>query len=66
LESAYEFSEGLAGVLINGKWGFIDTTGSVAIKPKFRTVWSFSGGVAKVVIDGEIRYIDGKSNYAQQ
>ncbi|ECH5021687.1 WG repeat-containing protein, partial [Campylobacter coli] len=29
------FSEGLAGVELNGKWGFIDKSGKIVIEPKF-------------------------------
>ncbi|EAJ4643563.1 WG repeat-containing protein, partial [Campylobacter coli] len=29
------FSEGLAGVGLNGKYGFIDKSGKIVIEPKF-------------------------------
>ncbi|EOD7173401.1 WG repeat-containing protein, partial [Campylobacter coli] len=40
------FSEGLAAVGLNGKWGFIDKNGEFAIKPKFDDIWDFSEGLA--------------------
>ncbi len=30
-----EFSENLAAILVDGKWGFIDTTGDFVIQPRF-------------------------------
>jgi hypothetical protein len=43
-------SEGLAGVLIDSAWGFIDTTGKIIIKPKFYRVAEFSNGLCNVTI----------------
>lgn len=51
------FSEGLAAANIKGKWGYIDTTGTVVIKPIYSTAWPFSEGLA------EVRTSDGKSGY---
>ncbi len=34
-DNASDFSEGLAAVKINNKWGFIDTSGKVVIAPQF-------------------------------
>ena len=45
------FFEGLASVLIDGKWGYIDTTGQIVIKPQFDSAWIFSEGLAYVQID---------------
>lgn len=43
------FSEGLAGVSIDGKkWGFIDQTGAFIIKPTFFKVDNFENGVCGV------------------
>ena len=35
-ESARDFEEGLAAVRIEGRWGFIDTTGRIVIPPQVR------------------------------
>src|SRR5262249_49255806 len=47
-ESALSFSEGLAGVLLDGKWGFFDKTGTLVIENQFDWVERFSEGVAVV------------------
>lgn len=52
-DSAYDFSEGLAAVLIDGQWGYIDTEGRVVIEPKYVAVGSFSEGKACVAIDAD-------------
>ena len=40
--------EGLANVLIDGKWGYIDETGKIVIEPKYDYATSFGGGAALV------------------
>jgi len=57
-EDAYWFSEGLAPVKIEGKWGYIHRDGSMAIAPQFEGVRGFSEGLAAVVIGGKFGYID--------
>lgn len=44
------FSEGLAAVCLNGKWGFINTNGEVVIDFQFGYASSFKNGIAKVLI----------------
>jgi hypothetical protein len=46
--SAQDFSEGLAGVELAGKWGYIDKTGVFKIKPQYKGVAPFFNGVATV------------------
>lgn len=46
-----DFSEGMAGVVINGKWGFIDTAGTIVIEPQFEYVGKFSNELAKYTIN---------------
>jgi len=48
------FSEGLAAVKIKGKWGYIDTTGTLVITPQYERRASFSEGLACVATE-EIR-----------
>jgi len=50
-EAALEFSEGLAGVRLKGKWGFINMKGEIIIDPQFDLVGSFSHDLAEVLID---------------
>ena len=52
------FPEGLAPVMIDGKWGFIDKTGKITINPQFDLARSFSEGLAPVKIDGKWGFID--------
>jgi hypothetical protein len=52
------FSEGLAGIQQDGKWGFINLAGEVAVKPRFRSCRPFAHGLA-LVNDGDSKqYID--------
>lgn len=39
------FQEGLGEVEINGKWGFIDSSGQIIIQPKFNDVLGFHEGI---------------------
>ncbi|MBS0181423.1 MAG: WG repeat-containing protein [Nitrospira sp.] len=50
---ARSFSEGLATVLTNGKWGFIDKTGMTTIPPQFEEDRPFSDGLAAMRIGGK-------------
>lgn len=45
---AENFSDGLAAVKINGKYGFIDKTGNFVIKAKYNFAHNFSEGLAYV------------------
>jgi hypothetical protein len=47
----------------SSKWGFLDETGNVAIKPQFDKVWSFEGGLAMVEVHGRLGYIDPSGRY---
>ncbi len=42
------FSEGLAAVLVDGKWGYIDRDGKMVIPPRFAEAEAFAGGRAVV------------------
>jgi hypothetical protein len=53
----WDFSEGLAVAMEKGKgkWGYIDTSGTFAITPRFAWspddyVWPFEGGFAKIKV----------------
>lgn len=57
-EDAHPFSdEGYAAVKRNGKWGFIDTSGTVVIPFTFDDALSFGQHLAAVKIDGRWGYI---------
>jgi hypothetical protein len=49
-EEAGIFSEGLAAIEINGKWGYIDKSGKLVIEPQFTDAWNFSEGLAPVKV----------------
>lgn len=53
----WNFSEGLASVELNGKWGFIDKTGKEVIPFIYDSVWYFSEGLAAVELNGKWGYI---------
>lgn len=50
--SGYEFQgpyfEGMARVKKNGKWGFIDSSGTLVVVPKYAQVENFKDGLARV------------------
>ena len=52
------YSEGLAAVEKNGRWGFIDQTGKEVVKPGYTAVQNFSEGRAAVQIEGRWGFID--------
>lgn len=45
-DDVLSFSEGLAAVKLDNKWGFIDIDGKIIIEPKYDYVSSFSDGLA--------------------
>lgn len=57
-EVANIFSDGLAAVRIDGRYGYIDPTGRVVITPKFDAAGPFTGDYAEVHIDGRSGAID--------
>ena len=52
------FPDGLASVRLNGKWGFVDTTGSEVIPCKYDYAYGFFEGFAKVELDDKWGFID--------
>jgi len=52
------FSEGLAGVQIGGRYGFIDEHGQFVIEPKFDLVGDFFQGLAEVAIGDKVGVIN--------
>jgi len=59
-EFVFDFSEGLAAVVINDKVGYIDMTGKIVIPPQFERVGEegFKERLARVEIDGKFGFID--------
>ena len=57
-DDAWDFSEGLARVELNGKWGYIDKTDKVIIPFKYDFASHFSDGLASVGLNGKWGFID--------
>ncbi|MGH7885428.1 MAG: WG repeat-containing protein, partial [Thermodesulfobacteriota bacterium] len=55
-----KIEEKLYPIQVDGKYGFIDKTGKVAIEPKFEYVGTFSEGLYAVLINGKWGFIDRK------
>jgi WG containing repeat len=53
-------SSDLFKIKVNDKYGFIDKSGKVVIKPQFQGIYDFSDGLAKIYTSGEFNtaYID--------
>ncbi len=57
-ESGKKFSEGMAAVQYNGKWGFIDKAGKIIIECKYDKVFNFMNGLAPVKDKKKWGFID--------
>jgi hypothetical protein len=55
--------DGLAPTGLNGKWGYINTKGQVAIPFTFDGAEDFHEGLASVSVKGNYGYIDEKGNF---
>jgi hypothetical protein len=62
-ETPFGFSNGLAMVDVDGKWGYINTAGEVVIAPQFARAMPFSDGVALVYVNGKAGYLDTSGNW---
>jgi len=58
LGSGSWFSEGLASIRVNGKYGYMDRWGKIVIQPQFESAQSFYQGLAEVVTNEKIGFID--------
>ncbi|MGH7140758.1 MAG: WG repeat-containing protein, partial [Pirellulales bacterium] len=52
------FSHGLACVRVNGKYGYVNHEGTIAIEPQFPWAGDFSEGLAAVVVGRKVGYIN--------
>ncbi len=60
-DEAYNFSDGMAIVIIDGKWGFINEKGKEIIPLKFDIANNFIGGIAEVHLDNRVFYINQRN-----
>ena len=63
LERARAYSEGLAAVRVNGRWGFLGAKGSLQVKAVYPEVFDFHEGVAAAVQDNKMGFIDSKGTW---
>lgn len=58
-QNGSDFKEGFAAICIENKWGFIDTTGTIRITPKYMSVLDgFSQGLCGVYVNHNWGFID--------
>jgi len=57
-EDANSFSDGLAAIKMNGKWGFINTLGEIVIEPQYEDCRNFNENLALVYINSKTVFID--------
>ena len=62
-DGIFLFSEGIAGVKVDGKWGYIYKNGKYIIRPQFDEASYFLEGVAGIKVDGKWRYIYKNGNF---
>jgi len=63
-ESVRAFSEGLAAVEKEGKWGYVNRAGNMVIPPKFDTPGSFANGLASAKLGDRTGFIDKSGKFA--
>ena len=61
-DNVRSFSEGLASVKLNGKWGAIDKLGNEVVPIEYDEVWAFREGLASVKLNGSWGVIDKYGN----
>lgn len=60
---AKDFSDGMAAVMIAGKWGYIDTTGKQVIPPTYSAPGRFQNGMCNVKLVESWGLIDKQGNW---
>lgn len=57
-DGRYYYSEGVAAIVCEGLWGYVDLNGEIVIKCQYDTAEHFKSGFAFVTIDGQGIIID--------
>ena len=65
-DEAHLFSDELAFVKVNGKYGYIDKKGNWVIQPMFDNAFYFEDGLASVGVNQKYGFIDKKGNWVIQ
>ena len=63
-DNTLRYTDGLACVHLNGKYGFVDLNGEEVVPPSYDYAADFSEGLACVLLDGELGYINNKGTIA--
>jgi hypothetical protein len=63
-DAGSSFSDGLAAVRRNGKWGYVDKRGITIIPPTFAEAGAFRDGIGLVVQNGKVGFVDHKGKYS--
>ncbi|MEI6510180.1 MAG: WG repeat-containing protein [bacterium] len=63
IEEVRAFSGGLAAAWMDGKWGYLDHSGSFAITPQFTVAQDFQHGLAYVQVDGKEGFINSTGGF---
>ncbi|MBD0309503.1 MAG: WG repeat-containing protein, partial [Microcoleus sp. T1-bin1] len=62
LDGGLDFCEGVAPVMINNKWGYMDQNGEIVIEPQFDEAEKFSNGLVRVRNGWQSHTIDKAGN----
>lgn len=62
-QNVRDYSDGLSAYYENGKWGFVNKEGNVAIAPDFDEVGDFAGGICLVNKDDKWGVIDRSGSF---
>lgn len=55
---AFAFNNGLAQVMIDNKWGYIDIEGNIVVPIKYEATSLFTQGLSLVKLNGKYGYVD--------
>jgi hypothetical protein len=65
-QKVYDFHNGRARILKDGRYGFLDRFGNVRVSPQYENVQDFSEGFAAVFLAGKWGFIDKNENLIVQ